>query len=729
MKTTHIVMIFAFAVVLDILWMYYLAVQKKRGRPLGQRARRWLQTNIVQFSSLLGNAFSSVAAWLRAAFAVAIPWARTASGKLIARARAAAAVQAAHIEKLWMGSQSISVRMAAAELLALLLFVLWFCRPYLNFNPNVFPSGSEFIYSSVSHFIWTLLFRCGDCVLWNGMMSGGAPAFVELQGAVLHPLVILTTLLWGVVNGSKVLLILIFFGVGLSQWILARQLRVGLMGRALAVGLAVSGGHLSGRMDTGNVVILLSIAMASFILPLIISIRRNPTTRKHVLLAVLLALTWFSGQGYIQIVVVVAYFPAILWYLWEKRPWQQHPWTRFALAGLLSVLLCAVLVIPLLHFSGHWVKVDDVEMRELQPLGYKVLNLVINSEEFFRTEMLGKNEIMYLHINYIGWIPVLFCLAGLLFLSKSSQKREILLFYAAAILVFVFTSREVYAGETVRWAFLSQLRSIGLAGSLAIQPILAIAGWGMQQVKERFLSFSLSAKNERGEFTTPHLGEALLLALVFLSVASTYSFSRIFIHTKEVVVPLVEQKMMETTSAQWVRPLTHDQFVVVLERFGKIAFPERPWYWKDRERLLGYLETLHNPEGLIYEESIMTSGELELIYRPQEEYAQVMTDSGATSACTAQSLGGHIDVNCDTTEVGTLRVLDHMYSGWRAFVDGQEVKLAAYEDWLTLPASAGKHTYQFRYRPWDVYVGILLSLLGWLICVRLWLRKPEQASG
>jgi hypothetical protein len=37
----------------------------------------------------------------------------------------------------------------------------------------------------------------------------------------------------------------------------------------------------------------------------------------------------------------------------------------------------------------------------------------------------------------------------------------------------------------------------------------------------------------------------------------------------------------------------------------------------------------------------------------------------------------------------------------------------------------GKHTYHFRYRPWDVWVGISLSLLGIILSLILWFRARQ----
>ena len=68
-----------------------------------------------------------------------------------------------------------------------------------------------------------------------------------------------------------------------------------------------------------------------------------------------------------------------------------------------------------------------------------------------------------------------------------------------------------------------------------------------------------------------------------------------------------------------------------------------------------------------------------------------------------------------------------MWPGWKAWVDGEPVSLTGLE-WLEVPALAGKHTYLFRYRPWDVLMGGLLSLLGVILAVYIWRAAPPPST-
>src|SRR3712207_7544063 len=54
-------------------------------------------------------------------------------------------------------------------------------------------------------FPYTTLFR-SPCATWHGGLRGGYPLFADPHGSMLHPLVMVTTLGWGVLNGAKLAL-------------------------------------------------------------------------------------------------------------------------------------------------------------------------------------------------------------------------------------------------------------------------------------------------------------------------------------------------------------------------------------------------------------------------------------------------------------------------------------------------------------------------------------------
>ena len=56
------------------------------------------------------------------------------------------------------------------------------------------------------------------------------------------------------------------------------------------------------------------------------------------------------------------------------------------------------------------------------------------------------------------------------------------------------------------------------------------------------------------------------------------------------------------------------------------------------------------------------------------------------------------------------------YPGWFAAIDGQPVEIARYNNLLrSVQLPPGEHTVELEFRPMSVYIGIGLSILGWLI--------------
>ncbi len=115
------------------------------------------------------------------------------------------------------------------------------------------------------------------------------PALVDTYGSALHPIVALTTLIWGIVDGIKVSVLISLLLEGVAQWWIARELRLGWIPRLWSAGIAVAGGQLSGRMDTGVFSVLLSTSMCSLLLAGVLRLGRRGGRRTSILVGVLFA--------------------------------------------------------------------------------------------------------------------------------------------------------------------------------------------------------------------------------------------------------------------------------------------------------------------------------------------------------------------------------------------------------------------------------------------------------
>ena len=102
---------------------------------------------------------------------------------------------------------------------------------------------------------------------------------------------------------------------------------------------------------------------------------------------------------------------------------------------------------------------------------------------------------------------------------------------------------------------------------------------------------------------------------------------------------------------------------------------------------------------------------------PRAEYALVdRFDGSAATSCQGNSQAGNIVVTCTVDKTGTLTVHENAWSGWQAWVDGKRTPLLSTQ-WLSVEALPGTHTYQFRYLPLDVLLGLLVTLAGIVLSI------------
>ena len=83
-----------------------------------------------------------------------------------------------------------------------------------------------------------------------------------------------------------------------------------------------------------------------------------------------MALTWLSGEGYIQFGVLVAWFPAFLFLLYEAGRKKQEKWIAFGKSFCISCLLCGILFVPVAHFLPSMEKDACPDFHDEQPMRY-----------------------------------------------------------------------------------------------------------------------------------------------------------------------------------------------------------------------------------------------------------------------------------------------------------------------------------------------------------------------
>lgn len=619
------------------------------------------------------------------------------------------------------------------EVTLIVLWAFWLGRDYLFPSPTMWPNGREFGMSIHPHYIWTQLTDCGNCVLWNGLYNGGAPAFVELHAAVLHPLVIVATLLWGGITGAKLIIIFSLAMAGIAQWWLAKVMQLGWVARLWAAGMAAAGGHLAGRMDIGVVGIIISTAACSLVIAPGIQLAASGKRRHVVSLALTLALAIVSGQAYMQIGLLLSVIPAFGILLIDDQLRIKHVWREFVLAGVLALLLAAPFLVPFFHYWPEFGKGLDWVITSVQPLEYMPLNFVVRDTSFFFSEQLGKLPYPYLYVNFIGWVPVLLAILPLRF-AKPKERRLLTFFMVSIVLILLAGSAIIFnqIGKVFP-EFVAGFRNPSLIVGLAVPLILGLAAWGLDRLLQKSwitLPFT-SADNFKHSWIIGKLSWLSLFLCLLISLRTTYYYSRSWLFTVELDWTVAKGvEAAQTADAQWAAiPLGgHFWGPPAAEAGLKLTRLARPSFWIDRPVPDPYFDVTkfdYDPET---GELIDQIGDLKFVRYPENYYASVETEAGEVVPCTAVSKGGHIDVLCKSDQPGKLIVQENYWSGWKAWQDGSRVTLDTEMNWLSIDAPAGAHQYHFRYRPWDVTVGFVLMLVGVFVMGVIFFSSSKQDS-
>jgi hypothetical protein len=479
-------------------------------------------------------------------------------------------------------------------------------------------------------------------------------------------------------------------------------------------------------MEHGSVGLLISTAACSLVLAPALATARNGGRRNAVLLAVTLALAIVAGQGYLQIALFVGILPLYALFFFDGEGHLQLTWRTYVLGIGLSLLLAGIFLVPLAHFWPQFGKDLDPYFQDLQPLAYIPLNFFIADPEFYQYQVLGKKPWGYLYINYVGWIPALLAIAAVRLMPKA--RARMLWFLGLGILVPILMA----AGLPFRWlasvlpAAMTSMRSVPVVAGLAVPFLLALAAWGLEELMDRdwpVLSFEGGSGQRRMGL---NLMPFFVAVVWFFSLLAVYEFSRAWLRTEP--VPDHSYQVVDaarTPTAQWVAMPLGEHFwaPIAAEKGIKLTNVTRPSHWRNREPPPPYVSAVrYEPAGGTL---LATLEDVRVVRLEENPYAYVQAGSERVP-CEARAQGGQIDVKCEASVEGTLIVRENSWSGWRAWRDGVRRPLERSGPWLSLRAPAGQHEYRFRYVPWDVGLGALVSVVGLLVAAALWWPGLEQ---
>jgi len=607
------------------------------------------------------------------------------------------------------------------------LIVLWALivgKDYLNANPHLVVHGKEWGMSIHTHYLWINFLKCGTCAFWNGSINGGYPAFTELHGSPLHPMVMMATLIFGVIRGAELTIVGAFAIAGIAQWWLAKELGLSRITRVWVAFIAAAGGHITGRMELGSFQVAFSTAMCSLVIPALVATAKGKRYGVP-LLAITAASAIVSGSGYMQIGIVVGMAPALLFLLFDKDLNIQLLWKKIALALGLALLMASPLLIPFLNNAAIYIKDVEPNFSVAQPFSYIIFNLFMDEPDYYFLETFWKTANPYLFNLFIGWVPIAFWCLGL-FLSHKKDHRWIGFLAIGAITEMVIASEEFLKTIVKYFPSVTALRNPPLIAGLAVPFILGISAIGLDRLlKLNWPHLILSVKNTSLKRISMRW---LLVIPLLVSLKASYDFSQCWVY-KRVSIPEIKYAIdkLQTPSAQWVHtPFSEHWFVAPVIAEGlKLTSVFDTFRWEGYKYPNAYISAERYDPNVVSDREWVAQNYLIRIFRNgMAEYAYVISEDGEMISCTASSQGGDIDVLCEDAPAGKLMVKEKMWSGWKAWIDGVPTKLTNVL-WLSVEAPAGTHTYTFRFKPWDVPLGIGLSAIGLILCGWIYYQAPQ----
>ncbi|MGD9712306.1 MAG: hypothetical protein AB7V46_09600, partial [Thermomicrobiales bacterium] len=616
-------------------------------------------------------------------------------------------------------------------LIELIVIAIWATivgSAMLDFNEDVVPAAFDYTDNLQGLFVWEHARDCGFCALWNGDINGGAPAFVDTMSPVLHPLAIATTLAWGAIDASKIIIVSSLALGGFGQLWLGYGLGIGRIARLFAACIAVGAGHLVGPLEGGLFALTLSAASASFVIAGVVHLYNNPTLRSLAILSICTALLLVSGQGYIQTaVVLLAPLSAILLLTQSQINWRTV-YRRGAAFILMTALIAAPLIVPYLHAFRYIGKEIDPDFRAAQPFRFIPLNLVVDDWNLFHSQMLGLEPYPSWYLNYVGWIPIVFAAVGVVALwRKNWQMTAFLLLLTIG--TFVLASAvplrallHLFSPSSIIGEFLVGLRNIHLVARLAIIPLLGLSAvgfdtlWGWKQGHEsRSVTVEVSGRSRNMKYR-PDL-RPIVVVLAIIALLDIRGFSQTWISPVEIrrSDTALVLTQLETDDMQWVQTPFGERWYAMHtpDHDLKIANMWRPWHLSDREFPPPYLEATSGGDVPYPSEELSSTAPNGRLFRATESPSYVtLNGNGGESRCSATGSGGSIDIVCTSGTATSIQVLENYLPGWQANVNGEDTQVTRMIQWLAVDIPAGTSMIELRYRPWDIWLGVIGFIVG-----------------
>jgi len=651
------------------------------------------------------------------------------------------------------------------EILAIGLVSLAYAYPLLDFDPNLGLTSGEY----QIHVGFMTLFNRWitgeiDFPLWNPIVGYGRSLIADPFLFVFNPFVSLPMTIFGLVNGTKVAVVLNFFIAGLGMWFLARALKFERLTRLWCSLIYMMSGAIPSHLIVGQIQLSFSLCWLPWSIAGLIWVINNRSLMTVALASIAQALFFFTGNLYYQVYALfcLLIISIIFTVDWKKLRLRKELAKRIVCLGLFSLGLITIQFLPMLasrssiHNIGGF-PLDEKDFPGSQLPEYAFLNYVVADLNFSNNPVLEKLPMPQENYRYIGIAPILM----LLFLVPAfshGNRKEIVSFGASFIFLLAWSGlRYTFIKQIYHFLpILYQFRFPGRALSVGALFLILLSGYGLNHLWLilRLKRDRLTHDDPQSTLIPSQYGYSIAYALLILGLV--FSLRRVYGENRELIYARWIYKPEINLATDWLLEQDESDLTinatytisdkVVLDAYKYFirspnfidgwkaagapyligehdAIQIQPpyhlnWEWEEFEasdymlvNQIGKLRIWHTVNNFPY--AFLVSIE-QLLSSPP------IMPPDVTPALSFNREGSDtIVVDLEAKKESLLVVSEAWFKGWKVTVDDQPAIVVSVSNFLAVQISPGHHQVVFDYDPLSFKAGLLISGLTFLIIVSI----------
>jgi hypothetical protein len=655
------------------------------------------------------------------------------------------------------------------EILIIAILTMIYSYPLLISHPGLGLPGREYqahVGSAVLFNQW--LAGEIDFPLWNPVIGTGRSLIADPFLFFFNPFISLPMALFGIINGSKVAVLLNFFMAGLGMWFVARELKFGRLTRLWCSLLYMMSGAIPAHLSAGHIQLAFALGWLPWSIAGLLWVINRSSPLVILLASLAQALFFFTGNLYYQ---VYALFCLLILgigftFSWKSLHFKGDVAKRITLMALISLGLISIQFLPELASISDVRNLGGYSPEETEYYGSQhpenaLVNYFVSDLEFFNNQSLDKAAFPQESYRYIGVAPFLL----LLFLVPSLQrghKKEIILFVLCFILMLAWAGMRYTFIKTIYSVlpFLNQFRWPGRALSVGALFLILISGYCLDELwtSTRFtkpLISSHSTSGEPGSNTKTHSALSVLLILgLILSLRHVYLKNQDLIYLENVSEPEIKVGLavlrnndlgefsVFTSHAIAIKsaldiydnnlrsPTIVDGWTqanppLLLGNPGAIKVEPKYWLnWEGEDidhtshilmASIGSMQIWQKPDSYPYAFLVSIRQLLPLDPIPSEEVQPVID---------AQRDGpNRIVVTVESDQENVLILSESWSSGWKASIDHRRAEIESVSNLLAVQIPPGQHKVEFEYSPLGFKVGAAISIFTLAFVILAFLQE------